>query len=211
MTKCNYIDGHYYEIFHPGWGGFVEELFFYTSRYYGVTEAFLRNLTGIPDFSMSAYKAKCLSELQKSVLATILTKAPDREAGLAVVNIINKVKKHKVDVDNDLLEIFPPRSVHKTPTEVHGPHKKHTHQVDISPIEPWLNMAKRLQMVVAVHSHHIEIDMQVLARHLNSENETIRNNLLNSIIDLHNAGYEIRNHPHLTHSEAHLIGDEGST
>ena len=46
MTRCNYIDGHYYEKFHPGWGGFVEELFFYTSRYYGVTEAFLRNLTG---------------------------------------------------------------------------------------------------------------------------------------------------------------------
>jgi len=25
-----------------------------------------------------------------------------------------------------------------------------------------------------------------------------------------NAGYEIRNHPHLTHSEAHMIGDEGA-
>ncbi|NNJ91296.1 MAG: endonuclease [Gammaproteobacteria bacterium] len=210
MTICNYIDGHYYEKFHPGWGSFVEELFFYTSRYYGVTEAFLRGLTGLSDFSMNGYKAKSLSTLQKSVMATILSKAPDKESSLAVVAIIEKVIKHEVDVDKYLLEKFPPRAAHEVPVEVHGPKKKCTHHPDISPVEPWLNMAERLQMPVAVRHHHIEIDMIVLARYLNSPNETLKNNLHNSIIDLHNAGYEIRNHPHLTHSEAHIIGDEGA-
>lgn len=210
MTRCNYIEGHYYEKFHSGWGSFSEELFFYTSRYYGVTEAFLRGLSGLHDFSMNGYKAKSLSELQKPVMATILTTAPDQETSLAVVTLIEKVIKREVDVDKHLLEKFPPKETHKMPVEVHGPKQHCTHHVDISPVEPWLSIAERLQMPVAVRHHHIEIDMLVLARHLNSTNETLKNNLHNSIIELHNAGYEIRNHPHLTHSEAHMIGDEGA-
>ena len=44
MTEFKNIDGHYYPSVHGGWGGFAEELFHYTSRYYATTEAFLRNL-----------------------------------------------------------------------------------------------------------------------------------------------------------------------
>jgi len=210
MTRCRYIEGHYYEKFHPGWGSFSEELFFYTSRYYGVTEAFLRSLSELPDFSMNGYKARRLSDLQKPVMATILATEPDRETSLAVITLIEKVIKREVDVGTNLLEKFPPKSAHEIPVEIHGPQQNCTHHVDISPVEPWLNIAERLQMPVAVRHHHIEIDMLVLARHLNSTNETLKNNLHKSIIDLHNAGYEIRNHPHLTHSEAHMIGDEGA-
>ncbi len=113
-------------------------------------------------------------------------------------------------IEGHYYEKFPPRSADKIPVEMHGPRENCTHHIDISPVEPWLNMAERLQMPVAVRHHHIEIDMVVLARHLNSTNATLKTNLQNSIIELHNAGYEIRNHPHLTHSEAHLIGDEGA-
>ena len=37
---------------------------------------------------------------------------------------------------------------------------------------------------------------------------TLRTNLHNAVIQVHNAGYVLRNHPHLTHSEAKLLGDE---
>lgn len=65
MTMRKHVAGRYYPSFHPGWGDFGEELFFYTSRYYGVTEAFLRGLTGREDFSMSGYKATNLGDAQR--------------------------------------------------------------------------------------------------------------------------------------------------
>lgn len=73
--------------------------------------------------------------------------------------------------------------------------------LDVSPLEPWLNMAERLLMPVAVDGHHVDVDMKVLAGHLDSPNPVVRANLQRCIIDLHEAGYRLRNRPHLTHRE----------
>jgi len=210
MTSSNPTEGHYYGIFHSSWGGFIEELFFYTSRYYSVTEGFLRVLTGVRDFSMSGYKAKNLSEIQRPVMASILSHAPTTRTGNAVISIVQKVIQHEMEIDENLLEIFPPKPLQQIPSAIHDIRVIPTHPLDISPIDPWLSMAERLLMPVAVRDHHVEIDMIVLAKHLNSPNQTIRKNLHKGIMDLHNAGYELRNHPHLTHAEAHQIGDEGA-
>ena len=72
MIDGRHIGDRYYPAFHPGWGGFAEELFHYTSRYYTATEAFLRNLVGDRAFSMSGYKAQDLGIDQRDVLAAIL-------------------------------------------------------------------------------------------------------------------------------------------
>ena len=210
MTSSNPSEGHYYGIFHSSWGGFIEELFFYTSRYYSVTEAFLRVLTGKRDFSMTGYKAKNLTEIQRPVMAAILSNAPTIHTGNAVVSIVQQVIKGEVDIDENLLKDFSPKPLQQLPSAIHEVRVIPKHPLDISPIDPWLSMAERLQMPVAVRDHHVEIDMIVLAQHLNSPNLTIRKNLHNGIMDLHNAGYELRNHPHLTHAEAHQIGDEGA-
>jgi len=81
VTDGKNIAGHYYPVFHPGWGGFAEELFHYTSRYYTATEAFLRNLVGDRGFSMSGYSAQALSAGQREVLAAVLAEGPDRARG----------------------------------------------------------------------------------------------------------------------------------
>jgi hypothetical protein len=210
MKLPKHIDGHHYSDFHPNWGNFIEELFFYTSRYYGVTEAFLRCLIDCRDFSMSGYKAKNLSALQRPALASILTYPPNRETGLAVASIVEKVIKREVDVDETILKYFPPLPMKTTPSDKCRNITEKLHKLDLSPIEPWLSMAKRLQMPVAVREHHVEVDMHVLTEHLNSPNRTIRTNLINDIIALHQAGYSIRDHSHLTHAEAFQIGDEGA-
>jgi hypothetical protein len=79
---------------------------------------------------------------------------------------------------------------------------------DVAPLDPFLNIAERLQMPVAVHDHHVEVCLQSLARHLDSPSSALRSNLHNAVLQLHDAGYVLRNHPHLTHSEAHDIGDD---
>ena len=79
---------------------------------------------------------------------------------------------------------------------------------DVGPLDPFMSLADRLLMPVAVHDRHVEVSLHDLANHLQSPNSTLRTNLHNAIITLHNSGYVLRNHPHLTHDEAHAISDE---
>jgi hypothetical protein len=62
-------------------------------------------------------------------------------------------------------------------------------------------------MPVAVRDRHVEVSLQELARHLDSGNSALRSNLQAAVVRLHEAGFVLRNHPHLTHSEAHAIAD----
>jgi len=210
MNQGRHIKGHYFPGFHPGWGGFSEELFHYTSRYYGVTEAFLRGLAERPGFSMSGYKAASLSDQQRIAMAAILSRAPARETGLGVVTLAEAVIRGVSDVAEELLQQFQPEPLASEPVETLVGHAKPQRPLDIEPLEPWLSLAERLLMPVAVHEHHVEVDMQQLAKHLDSPNPAIRSNLRQTILDLHEAGYLLRNHPHLTHAEAQQIGDEGA-
>jgi hypothetical protein len=208
MTVLNHMEGLYYPPFHRGWGSFSEELFYHTSRYYGVTEGFLRSLTGYQGFTMSGYNAANLSENQRPVMAAILTHAPTRDTGLAVISIVEAVTRGDTDVDTSLCERYPPHPTVAFADERPAEDVATPLPLDVRPLEPWLSMAERLLMPVAVRDHHVEVDMEVLARHLDSPNPVIRTNLQTCIMELHEAGYRLRNHPHLTHNKALEIGDE---
>ena len=210
MTKgTKHVNGHYYPAPHPGWGGFCDELFHYTSRYYAVTESFLRHMADRPDFSMSGYKANKLSDSQRELMSKILTLKPDELTAKQLISIVESVIIGGGDIEEKLLEQFPDNTEITHDDDMIG-HVPKPHSMDVSPLEPWLNMAERLNMAVAVHDHIVEIDMKQLALHLDSNNSILRTNLQNGIIDLHEAGYLIKNHPHLTHHEAHEIGEEGA-
>lgn len=209
MSGQRRIAGHFYPEFHSGWGAFAEELFFYTSRYHVVAESFLRHLGERPDFVMTGYRPEKMSEAQREVMAAILCQAPDRETARAVISLVEAVASGQTTVPDALCHRYCLPKPRERPT-VHNGKVQTDRRLDARAVDPLLNMAERLQMAVAVHDHHVEVDMHVLAVHLDSENPTIRSNLRQCILDLHNAGYRLRNHPHLTHAEAQQIGDEGA-
>lgn len=212
MTDIKNVNGHFYPLFHSGWGGFAEELFHYTSRYYFATEAFLRNLTEDDAFAMSGYKAAMLSAPQRDLMAAVLSCEPDRQSGTAAAAIVAAVIRREPGVDPLLAEHYIVRleGVPKHETLLGQGHALREQASGVSPLDPFMNIAERLQMPVAVRDHHVEICMHTLAEHLSSPNSAVRSNLHNAVLELHNAGYVLRNHPHLTHSEAHEIGDEGA-
>jgi hypothetical protein len=81
----------------------------------------------------------------------------------------------------------------------------------ISPLDPFLNIAERLRLLVAVRGHHVELSLSNLAGHLDSPVSSMRTNLQNAILQLHEAGYLLRNHPGLTHQEAKSISNTGTS
>ena len=211
MTDSRHIDGHYYPPFHNGWGGFAEELFHYTSRYFFATEAFLRNLVDDRDFTMVGYKANRLNELQRELMAWQLADSPERQRGLAIVSIVETVKIGGSQVDEVLLAACRARAPKPdgdgVVQRVHGgTGRRDGHES----LDFFLNLAERLQMPVAVKDHHVEVALQELARHLDCGNAALRSNLQEAVLRLHEAGFVLRNHPHLTHSEAHVIADGDS-
>jgi hypothetical protein len=176
MTDAKNIDGHFYPLPHPGWGGFADELFHYTSRYYKTVEAFLRSVARDDTFTMTGYKAEMLSLAQREAMAAVLAYPPDSDSAGALVTIIDAVLTGSDAVDPAILQRFPsPVADHPAPA--------------------------------AVRDRHVEVPMHQLARHLESPNSTLRANLHNAVIALHNNGYVLRNHPGLRHDEAQAILD----
>ena len=211
MGDVKNIDGHLYPAAHPGWGGFAEELFHHTSRYYTTAEAFLRSLAGDASFSMSGYSASCLSPTQRELMAAVLSSEPRASTAHAVISVVDSVLRGQSDVDPAVAERFHGRLEYLSQgdTATHRTHFDSTGLEDVGPLDPFLNLADRLLMPVAVRDRHVEVSLHELANHLQSTNSTLRANLHNAIIALHNSGYVLRNHPHLTHNEAHEISDEG--
>jgi hypothetical protein len=208
MTDAKHIDGHFYPPFHKGWGGFAEELFHYTSRYFSATEAFLRNLADQRGFSMAGYRAADLDSAQRELLAMILSGSPQRERGIAIVQIVETVKAGNDGVDAELLLAYRAKVPRPDVDEiVQRTHSGEPASDDVEPFDPFLNLAERLLMPVAVRDRHVEVSLHALARHLDSGNSALRSNLQNAVLQLHEAGFVLRNHPHLTHSEAHAIAD----
>lgn len=205
MSQVKNVHGHYYPDFHPGWGGFAEELFHYTSRYYHATELFLRYLAQDDDFSMSGYKAARLSEAQRELMAAVLSCHPAQQPACAAISLVSAVVRGDTQVDAHWRKHYCDKlaQLPKPPSLVGHPNTPHLDQLDISPLDPFISLAERLQMPVAVNERHVEVCMHTLARHLDSTNPTLRSNLHDAVLVLHNAGYMLRNHPHLTHAEAH--------
>lgn len=212
MTPSRKIHGRYYPPFHSGWGGFAEELFHYTSRYYHTTESFLRYLAQDQDFVMSGYQAARLSDAQRELMAAVLACMPDRESACAAISVVSAVVRGEDGVEPQWLEHYRDR-LHCTepPTETVAGHPRQPHY-DVSgasPLDPFLSLAERLQLPVAINDRHVEVCMHSLAEHLDSPNAALRSNLHDAVLMLHNAGYMLRNHPHLTHAEAREIDSDG--
>lgn len=210
MTDIKNVDGHFYPPFHLGWGGFAEELFHYTSRYYPATEAFLRNLSQLEAFTMGGYKAALLSAAQRDLMAAVLAVRPDRQSATAAVSVVSAVIRRESGVEQVWVERYRDRLEGVPKHEVLTGYSRPVGQgaPAVSPLDPFMNIAERLQMAVAVRDRHVEVCLHTLAEHLDSPNSALRSNLHDAVIELHNAGYVLRNHPNLTHCEAHEIGDD---
>jgi hypothetical protein len=208
--KC--VDGLYYPEFHPGWGGCADELFHYTSRYFACTQAFLRNLADQRQFNMSGYQASNLSKTQRHLMAAILAGEPDLHSARAVTQVVRTVINGKSGISDSLAESYQD-FLNVIPDDVELTHSHRTHNrslPDVAPLDPFLNLAGRLKLPVAVHTHHLEVPLKALAQHLDSPNPSLRNSLQAAIVDLHFAGYALKNHPGLTHKAARELGDDNS-
>lgn len=209
-TTLKYVEGHVYPEFDSGWGGCAEELFHHTSRYYAYTEAFLRNLSGDMSCSMADYQATDLSDEQRRMLAVLLAHKPDPGTASDLLEVVNAVRAGKDFVSPSLIDRYH-EQLESVPQSVAPPY---THRMatltpmGLSPLEPFLNLAERLRLPVAVNDHHIEVSLLDLAQYLDSPQPNLRTNLLNLLIELHSAGYLLHNHPGLTHKEAHEIGED---
>jgi hypothetical protein len=210
MNQVKNVRGHYYPDFHPGWGSFAEELFHYTSRYYHATEMFLRYLADDTEFSMSGYKAARLSERQRALMAAVLACPPTRQPAMAAISLVSAVVRNEPNVDPRWQHHFQDKltELPKPAPLVGQPHPPHLDRLDIAPLDPFISLAERLQMPVAVKERHVEICMQTLARHLDSPNATVRSNLHEAVLVLHNAGFSLRNRPDLTHAKAQQTGPD---
>jgi hypothetical protein len=209
-TISKNVDGQFYPEFHFGWGGCADELFHYASRYAPYTEAFLRNLADQQQFSLSGYQPSKLSETQRRLVAAILSGPPDRDSARALTAIVRAARNEDQDVDEALIERYRDRLkvIPEGATLVYAERSHRVVSDEVAPLDPFLNLAKRLKLPVAVCDHHVEVSLKQLAEHLDSPNAALRSNLQDAILRVHNAGYILRNHPGLTHKAAKDIGDE---
>jgi hypothetical protein len=209
---AKFVDGLYYPECHPGWGGCAEELFHYTSRYSGYTEAFLRNLADQRQFNMSGYQAANLVGEQRRLMAAILANQPNCRSARAVTQVIRAVINGEEQISEELaanycdqLSVIP-----KGVELLYSGKSHHSDLREVAPLDPFLNMASRLNLPVAVMGRHIEIPLKKLAQHLDSANSSLRNSLQEAVLQLHFSGYQLKNHPGLTHKTARQRGDENS-
>ncbi|MET0027029.1 MAG: endonuclease [Candidatus Thiodiazotropha sp.] len=209
-SKC--IDGVYYPEFHPGWGGCAEELFHYTSRYIACTEAFLRNLADQRQFNLSGYRASMLSDEQRRLMAAVLAGPPDQVAARAITQVVRSVISGEQQLSEDLLTQFQDqlKVIPEGVPLVYADLPQRGEAPDVAPLDPFLNLADRLSLPVAVRGHHVEIQLKLLAQHLDSANVSLRNALQDAILKLHFAGYLLKNHPGLTHKSALQLDDQDS-
>ncbi len=211
-TVSKNVDGNFYPEFHAGWGSCAEELFHYLSRYATYTEALLRNLADQRQFSLAGYAPSKLSEKQRRLMAAILSGPPDRDSARALTCIVRAVRNGNPEVDETLAERYRERLevIPEGATLVYAERSPRIVGDEVAPLDPFLNLAKRLKLPVAVHDHHVEVSLKQLAEHLDSSNATLRSNLQDAILRVHNAGYLLRNHPGLTHKDAKDLGDDGA-
>ena len=208
MTDVRNIGGHWLPAPHRGWGGFAEELFHHTSRYYVMAESFLRTLGDDAGFSMSGYRAAILDPAQRDLMGAILSYPPTPETAAAVIALVHRVLAGEAGID----PVLEQRYLDPVRRLTHGGGVAHASAQagesvapGVGPLDPFLNLAERLLLPVAVRDHHVEVSMHALAAHLDSANPALRTNLHNALLLLHNGGYVLRNHPDLTHAEADAI------
>ncbi|MES9942051.1 MAG: endonuclease [Candidatus Thiodiazotropha sp. 6PLUC2] len=207
---AKYVDGLYYPDCHPGWGGCAEELFHYTSRYFAYAEAFLRNLTDQRQFNMSGYQATRLSTGQRRLMAAILANRPDCRSARDITQIVRGVINGEESVSQELTDHYQDqlKIIPENVELVYSGKTHHSELPKVEPLDPFLNLAARLKLPTAVRGHHVEIPLKELAQHLDSSNSSLRNTLQEAVLQLHFAGYQLKNHPGLTHKAAKQLENE---
>jgi hypothetical protein len=176
LSPVKNIEGNFYPIFHRGWSGCAEELFHYTSRYYPYTEALLRNLSGDRKFRMADYSANRLSADQRLLLAAVLSCRPNRRNASTIIEIVTSVSLGKSFVNHSQMDHYRIQ-LEKIPKGVNLVYKHNiasTKIAGISPLDPFLNIAERLRLPVAVRGHHVELSLSDLAGHLDSPLSSMR-------------------------------------
>ncbi|MCB1878397.1 MAG: hypothetical protein KDH88_20660 [Chromatiales bacterium] len=190
---------------HPRWGAFAEELLHHTSRYYAHTEAFLRHRGAAKGFSLAGYQADRLSTTQRKLMVVLLCHPPTQAACADIARLVETAKAGNGNLPVPLARRYQSQ-LDRLEQEPHGcletgPHEPHlppgTH-----PLDPFLALADRLNMPVQVIESRVEVSLTVLAEHLDSPLSQQRTRLQEAILWLHEAGYRLHNHPHLTHDEA---------
>jgi len=203
----------HYPHFDFGWGGCAEELFHYTSRYYAYTEAFLRNLADDRVFRMAGYQAEQLPSPERRLMAAILSVVPGQQAGRDVIQLVNRVRAGESTDEPELLLRYqePLSRLPLGATLLYDP-TAHEHLLpeDTAPLDPFLAIAERLQLPVAIQGRHVEVSLRLLAEHMDAPQAQMRENLHEAVCWLHDAGYRLRNHPGLTHQEAQEIAPDQS-
>jgi hypothetical protein len=69
----------------------------------------------------------------------------------------------------------------------------------ISPVAPLQNLARRLGIPIEIKGKEVRVPFRILARHLDSPNPTIRRNLQEDVLMLHDGGYRLVNSAHRPH------------
>ena len=158
---------------------------------------------------MAGYNAENLGSRQRDLMAAVLSHKPNRHTASALISIVTACIRKLPDIEQELADLYihQQHKPHAGDMQVRQRHLQGHEAHDVPPLDPFLNIAERLQLPVAVRGHHVEISLHLLAGHLDSPNSTLRINLQDAILQMHNAGYILRNHPHLTHLEAHAIAD----
>lgn len=100
--NCCNLCGYSFPPAHEDFSKYAAELLFHTSRYYWIAERYLRKLSGMMEFSLSGYRATRLSEKQRIVMSGLLAQQPSRGAAMGIIDIVNRVKSGRGDVDQHL-------------------------------------------------------------------------------------------------------------
>ncbi len=103
-NNCCNLCGYSFPPAHEDFSKYAAELLFHTSRYYWIAERYLRKLSGMVDFSLSGYRATRLSEKQRIVMSGLLAQQPSRDTAMGIIDIVNRVKSGRRDVDQRLFQ-----------------------------------------------------------------------------------------------------------
>ena len=187
------VAGQPYPWFHPGYGNHAEELFFHTSRYYAQTETFLRALADDPSLEMAGYSADRLSVDQRKVLACLLSAPPTPASGRHIRDIVRAVRTGLSTVNTALLGRFGQMHCGRLAHHLHpAAGRRPSGGTSVPATDPFENLAHRLGIPVQVRGRSVRTSFIALARHLDSANPAIRDNLQAAILHLHRGGYRLR-------------------
>lgn len=188
------LDGTAYPVPHPDYADCAEELFHYTSRYYGYTEQRLRTLARRPVFTMAGYNASRLSAAQRRVLAGLMAEPASRRLSRAIIDIVEANRRGSVFVDEALLHHYCARAPH--PHES-GCGKSRSGQPGgvraVEPLDPLLHFAQRYRVPVQVRGREVRVSMRSLRPFLDARDPAVREAIRRCIGELHRGGYVLRN------------------